>query len=187
MRPGRRARITERALEYTEHDWPVAALAVPWGPRCPCGASCADPHVVSGVVTTPANAAEVWVPGHEWDVALVTSWFDVVDLPAKYGAMLNHKLITTCPTATVPRGRRWHFVVGAGSFPADLVAAAGGTIHSGPDDWIAASPTCTEATGRIGWVVPPLLTRWQPFHRADLVDVVFATVSRGQTMRRPDR
>lgn len=132
--------------------------------------------MVSEAVDSPEKAAQVWRAGHEWDIALVTSWFDVVDLPAQYGAMLNHKLVTTCPTATVRRGRRWHFVVAAGTFPAGPVTAAGGTLHTGADDWIAASPTTTEQTGRIGWVVPPLLTRWQPFHRADLVDIVFAPV-----------
>lgn len=178
----RHTRVTRRAIEYAEHGWPVAALAVPWDLRCPCGSTCREPHVVSGIVETATDAAKVWAPGTRWDIALVTSWFDVVDLPAQYGAMLNHKLVTTCPTATVRRGRRWHFVVGAGTFPAALVTAAGGVLHTGPDDWIAASPTSTEDTGRIGWVVPPLLTRWQPFHRADLVDVVFAPV---QTTRRP--
>jgi hypothetical protein len=77
----------------------------------------------------------------------------------------------------VALGGRWHFVVEAGSFPADLVEAASGVLHTGTDDWIAASPTRTETTGRIGWVVHPLLTRWQPYYRADLVDIVFADVT----------
>lgn len=172
-----RDRIAERAAEYTAHGWPVAALAVPWGPQCPCGCASTEPHLASDTVTGPDEAARVWAPGHGWAIALVTSWFDVVDLPARYGAMLNQKLITTCPTATVRRGRRWHFVVEQGSFAAGMVEAAGGVLHSGPDDWIAASPTRTEATGRIGWVVHPLLTRWQPYKRGDLVDVVFSDLT----------
>lgn len=166
--------MTARAADYVEHGWPVSALAVPWRGRCPCGNTCAAPHLVSEAVTTSEEVAKVWTPGHRWDIALMTSWFDVVDLPGGMGAELHAKLITRCPTATAGYAarftRRWHFVVEAGAFSPGDVALADGVLHSGPDDWIAASPTRTPDGGRVGWIVEPYMSRWQPCSAETIAD-----------------
>jgi len=172
MPPARRLR--ERAIEYAVHRWPVAALAVPRSGRCQCErGDCAEPHLLDGAtIVDPADAEETWAD-HGWGIALVTSRFDVVDLPAQYGAPLHQRLLTRCPTATAPNDRRWHFVMEPGSIEASLLTTASGVVHSGPDDWIPASPTRTVATGRIGWVVHPMHAQWQPYRRADAVDALF--------------
>jgi hypothetical protein len=169
----RRARISARADECVNHGWPVAALAVPTKDRCPCGQACAEPHLASGPITARSEAAKLWAPGHPWEIALVTTWFDVVDLTPQYGALLHYRLVTSCPTAMAPRDRRWHFVVDKESFPADTVEASGGVVHSGIDDWVPTSPTRTEVTGKIGWLVHPQYTQWRPHRRPDLIAEVF--------------
>lgn len=162
-----------RAVEYASHEWPVAPLAVPHGGHCPCErGDCSTPHLVGTATVDPARAHEVWSDG-PWSVALVASRFDVVELPPDIGAPLNHKLVTTCPTATAPRGRRWYFVMETGSIAPELVSAARGRLYSGPEAWVPASPTWTEDTGRLGWVVSPHMTRWTPYRRMDLIDMVF--------------
>jgi hypothetical protein len=170
------SRIRARAAECVNHGWPVAALAVPTKGRCPCGLTCSEPHLASDPVMSQAEAAEVWAPGNPWEIALVTAWFDVVDLIPQYGAVLHYGLVTSCPTAIASRGRRWHFVVDHQSFPSDVVEASGGIVHSGIDDWIPTSPTRTDATGRIGWVVHPKYTQWRPYRRSDLIAEVFSNV-----------
>lgn len=177
-------RTTRRAIEYADHGWPVAALAVPWGAWCPCGGrKCAAPHLVSDAITTTAEAERGWPSGHQWDIAFVTSQFDVVDLPAAIGAELHSKLITRCPTATAgyaaKNSRRWHFVVETGAFPAEEVERVQGVLHSGQDDWIAASPTRTQDSGRVGWIVEPVTSHWEPCTKAVVLDKVFG--SRGIT------
>ncbi|PZS28504.1 MAG: hypothetical protein DLM59_14570 [Pseudonocardiales bacterium] len=163
-------RFRRRAREYAAHQWPVAALAVPRLGRCPCErGDCIEPHLLDGTtINDPEQAEETWAD-HGWGIALITSRFDIVDLPARYGAFLHEQLNTRCPTATVPHDRRWHFVMEPGSVDADLVAAAGGVLHSGPDDWIAASPTRIDAGFRIGWIVPPVHTQWRAYRRSDAV------------------
>lgn len=165
--------ITKQALQYTNHGWPVAALAVPKGTACPCGDEHAEPHLVSETIDAPKTAAGIWSDGHPWDVALVCRDFDVVELPTEYGAPLYNRLVTTCPTMTVYRGRRWSFVVEAGSFPRDMITRAGGQLHSGPGQWAAAAPSRIDGVGSLYWVVGPLNTRWQPYRRTDAVDSVF--------------
>lgn len=168
-----------RAIEYTNHGWPVAALAVPWGDWCPCGKSCTDPHLVSEEIVSPEEASRVWAKGHLWDIAFVTSRFDVVDLPGWIGAELHGKLITRCPTATAgyaPRHtRRWQFIVETGALSMDEMEWVGGVVHSGPDDWIAASPTRTEESGRVGWIVDPVTAHWRPCTAEVVLDRVMGT------------
>lgn len=173
-----------RAVEYASHGWPVAPLAVPHHGHCPCErGTCVSPHLADidivsegsqlGVTDT-GDVARIWQ--RPWSIALVASEFDIVELPSNLGAPLNHKLLTTCPTATAPRGRRWYFVMETGSIDRELVTAAGGRLHSGPGAWVPASPTWTEDTGRVGWVVEPHMTRWQPYRRLDLIDMVFGRI-----------
>lgn len=165
----------ERAMRYAEHGWPVAPLAVPRDGRCPCGlGACVEPHLVGNIATTDAAMAAASWGDHGWDIALVTSWFDVVDFPASLGAVLHQQLRTTCPTAMAPHGRRWHFYLHAGSLRPDLVNAGDGVLHAGGAGWIAAPGTRTETTGRIRWLVHPYQTRWQPHRRMDPFDRVFA-------------
>jgi hypothetical protein len=169
-------KLRRRAVEYAAHGWPVVPLAVPRHGRCPCEkGTCATPHLAGPEVTDPEQADETWA-GTGWSVALTTSRFDVIDIPARFGGPLHQQLLMSCPTATAPHGRRWHFVMETGSVPAEVIATAGGTLHTGPDDWIAASPTWTEDTGRVGWVVPPQMARWQPWQRRDVIDLVFGSI-----------
>jgi hypothetical protein len=192
-------RFRDRAMEYAAHGWPVAALAVPRAGVCPCTAmseepkgphgGCVDPHLVTGrVVTDPDDAEREWAD-HGWAIALVTSRFDVLDLPPSHGAPLNHRLTTRCPTAMAPRLRRWHFVLAPGSISPDTaaqVSAIGGLIRTGPNDWLPASPTWTEETGRTGWVVAPKLTQWQPFRPYDDIAGLFAGSPSPRSVVPPD-
>jgi hypothetical protein len=108
-----------------------------------------------------------------WGVALVAEWFDVVELPAAYGAVLNHRLKGECPTAMAPATRRWLFFVVQGSVPREQVVAAGGVLRSGVRDWVPAPGTWLEETGRIRWLVHPYLTEWRPYQRRDPIDLTF--------------
>jgi hypothetical protein len=136
---------------------------------------CIDPHLAGPVVRSVAQAQAIWSE-HPWDIALITDTYDVVDIPPRYGALLNQLLKATCPTAMAPAGRRWWFFVTAGSIPAARITAANGVLHTGPADWIPAPGTVTASTGRIRWLVDPQLTRWQPYQRRDPIDVVFPSV-----------
>lgn len=106
-------------------------------------------------------------------IALIAEWFDVMELPPQYGALLNHQLKATCPTAMAPAQRRWWFFVSRGSVPREQVVAAGGVLRSGEGDWVPAPGTWLEETGRIRWLVQPYLTGWQPYQRRDPIDQIF--------------
>lgn len=168
-------KVRARAVEYASHGWPVAPLAVPQLGRCPCEkGDCHSPHLAGPATVDPVEAEEIW--STNWNIALVTSEFDIVELPAKYGAALHHKLLTTCPTAMAYRHRRWFFVMVAGSLDPDDIEAAEGKLHSGPDNWIPGPPFWSEDTGRVDWLVQPYLTHWKPYLRLDLVDLVFRRI-----------
>ena len=112
-------------------------------------------------------------PAGEWEIALVTEWFDVMELPPEYGAVLNHQLKAGCPTAMAPAKRRWLFFVVQGSVPREQVVSAGGVLRSGVQDWVPAPGTWLEETGRIRWLVHPYLTEWRPYQRRDPIDLIF--------------
>ena len=134
-----------------------------------------DPHLAGGTVRDSGRAEVVW-RDRAWEIALLTEGFEVLDLPPEYGALLNHQLKSTCPTAMAPVGRRWWFFLMPGSMEPDRVARAGGVLHcSSPAGvgWVAAPGTVLESTGRIRWLVHPYLTRWQPHERRDAIDRVF--------------
>lgn len=167
----REAKVRAKALEYVDHGWPVARLAVPRHSLCPCRLrTCVDPHLVDGtLIDTAADVASAWsdANGFGWEIALVTSRFDVIELPAAFGAPLHHQLKTTCPTSIAPRTRRWSFFLTPFSVPASQLDPVGGTLRSGPNAWIPAPGTYTEPTGRTRWLVPPYLTHWHPHTRTD--------------------
>lgn len=184
----RRRQVYEEAIRYAANGWPVAPLAVPNRGVCPCGKGCVDPHLVGEVVRDGYRAAEVWADlartaparaiqkspaGGATGIALVAEWFDVMELPPQYGALLNHQLKATCPTAMAPAQRRWWFFVSRGSVPREQVVAAGGVLRSGEGDWVPAPGTWLEETGRIRWLVQPYLTGWQPYQRRDPIDQIF--------------
>lgn len=154
-------RLRERAVRYAVNGWPVAPLAVPHG-------RCLDPHLVGEVVTTGPEAGAVWGE-HGWDIALIARRFEVMELPPEYGALLNHALKASCPTAMAPAHRRWWFFLEPGSVEPERVAAAGGVLHR---EWVPAPGTRLEGSGRIRWLVHPYQTRWQPYRRRDPVDAV---------------
>jgi len=164
--------MRERAVRYVVNGWPVAPLAIPRHGGCVCQRACVDPHLVGEVVRDAARAEAIWREC-PWDIALITEGFDVVDVPPEYGALLNQLLKTACPTAMAPAHRRWWFFLVPGSIPAAKVAAAGGVLHSGADDWVPAPGTVLESSGRIRWLVHPHLTGWQPYRRRDPIDLVF--------------
>jgi hypothetical protein len=146
-----------------------------------------DPHLVGEVVRDGFRAAEVWpepartdprtgrtsADARSPDIALVTEWFDVMELPAQYGAVLNHQVKAGCPTAMAPAKRRWLFFVVQGTVPREQVVAAGGVLRSGVRDWVPAPGTWLEETGRIRWLVHPYLTEWRPYQRRDPIDLIF--------------
>lgn len=192
LRARRHARLVgRRAVKYTAHGWPVAALAVPGRKRdCPCGSDCEAPHLVSKPVRTPDRAEQTWSTGHPWDIALVTADFDVVELPATSGAALHAQLATSCPTMTVWRGRRWYFITETGAIDTAQVAAAGGSLHTGIDSWVAAPPTRVPPDGLRYWVVSPSHTGWHPYRRVDAIDRVLlgpAPVIDSRERQRPRR
>ena len=172
------SRLRRTAIQYVEHGWPVARLAVPRGGQCPCGLlECVEPHLVLGscpVITTPADAEQAFATGR-WAIALQTLHFDVLDIPARFGAPLHYQLKASCPTALAPTNRRWQFFVAPRSVPRRPIEAAGGRIFSGASGWVPAPGTATDTSGRIRWLVPPYLTNWQPYQRRDPIDVVFGT------------
>jgi len=172
-------RLQRLAIQYVEHGWPIARVAVPRNGRCACGLlDCIEPHLSlapSPVITTVA-AAEAAFSSDRWAIGLLPQHFDVLELPARFGAPLHHQLKTQCPTALAPATRRWQFFVVPGSVPRTLIEAAGGELHSGSSDWIIAPGTYTEPTGRIRWLTPPYLTHWQPYHRRNPIGIVLRTV-----------
>jgi hypothetical protein len=129
------------------------------------------------VVIDDVDAAERAWGDDGWGIALITKPFDVVELPPQFGAPLHHLLKATCPTAIAPTSRRWQFYLAPDSIPQSLVAAAGGHLHAGPSKWVPAPGTWTEKAGTLRWVVPPYLTRWEPYKRQDAIDAVLATVN----------
>lgn len=70
---------------------------------------------------------------------------------------------------------RWLFYVTPGTADPGKVAANDGILHHGSDDWIPAPPSRTPETGRVGWVVPPMQARWQPYRRSDVFDTLGLT------------
>ena len=154
-------RLRERAIRYAVNGWPVAPLAVPHG-------HCVDPHLVGEVARTGPQAEAAWSE-YGWDIALMTERFEVMELPPEYGALLNHALKTSCPTAMAPTHRRWWFFLEPWSIDDELVIAAGGVLHR---EWVPAPGTRLESTGRIRWLVHPYQTRWQPYRRRDPVGSV---------------
>jgi hypothetical protein len=173
MRRRHGLRVFERAVRYAANGWPVAALAVPRYGVCPCDlGDCVEPHLVGETIRNGFVAAGVW-KAYPWEIALVTADFDVMDLPPEYGALLNHQLKATCPTAMAPARRRWWFFLEPRSIEPDRVAAAGGVLHAGSDDWVPAPGTQIDGSGRIRWLVHPHLTDWRPYRRRDPIDAVF--------------
>lgn len=173
-------RLATAAAEYAAHGWPVVRLAVPRDGRCLCGGGeCETMHLLDDrPITTAYRAEQAWGE-HGYAIALITSRFDVLDLPGYYGAPLHHTLKTRCPTATARPGRRydvilepgpvrWHFYLQRGVVDADRVARADGILHGGPDDWVVAPPSRTPATGRVGWIVPPMQAKWRLYARTDI-------------------
>lgn len=175
----RTSQLRRQAIEYVQHGWPIARLAIQRGGRCACRLmDCVEPHLTvtrPPVITTTAAAEDAFCSGR-WEIALLTLPFDVLELPARSGAPLNHQLKSQCPTAIAPATRRWHFFVTPGSVPRRLAEAAGGQVFTGSDAWVLAPGTYTETTGRTRWLTPPYQTRWRPYQRRDAIDAVLSTV-----------
>jgi hypothetical protein len=163
-RISRRTRqLRKLALQYVEHGWPIA---------------CVEPNLLWAqlpVITTSAAVASAF-ESERSAIALLTYDFDVVEVPAQFGAPLHQQLKPQCPTALAPASRRWQYFVAPGSIPGGLIEAAGGGVFTGPTNWVVSPGTYTEPTGRIRWLTPPYLTHWQPYQRHDAIDAVFATV-----------
>ena len=172
-------RLRRLATRYVENGWPVARLAVPRANTCTCGLpSCPEPHLLQDTpaLLTTRSDVEVAFVDDRWAIALATRSFEVLEVPAQYGAPLHHQLKAACPTALAPATRTWQFYLARGSVPAGLADAAGGRLVTGPVGWVASPGTRTESTGTIRWLVHPYLTKWQAYHRHDAIDIVFSTV-----------
>ncbi|MEU4396045.1 hypothetical protein [Kribbella sp. NPDC023855] len=186
----RRRKVFEDAVRYAANGWPVAPLAVPHHGICLCGKGCVEPHLVGDVIRDGYQAAEVWSPPATGSavgglgVALVAEWFDVLELPPEYGALVNHRLKASCPTAMAPAKRQWWFFVSQGSVPREQVEAAGGVLRSGVADWVPAPGTWLEDTGRIRWLVHPYLTEWQPYRPLDPISQILPDYSQRNGDRR---
>jgi hypothetical protein len=146
--------------------------------RCQCGGSCTAAHLVEDKsIRTAEEAEQDW---GEFEIALSTGRFEVLDLPAYPGVALSGALANRCPTAVARPGRRfdsllepgpvrWHFYLSRGSVDAEKVARIGGRLHHGPDDWIPAPPSRTPATGRVRWNVHPMQTQWRAHRPATTI------------------
>jgi hypothetical protein len=171
-------RLRRLATQYVDHGWPVTRVAVQRNGSCSCGLTeCAEPHLTLArpALTAAGGTVERLFTHDGWAIALPTHHFDVVEVPAQFGAPLHHQLKTQCPTAIAPATRNWQFVVAQGSISAELVRAAEGRLFSGPDGWVLAPGTHTETTGRTRWLTPPYLTHWTPYQRRDAIDIIFST------------
>jgi hypothetical protein len=172
-------KLRRLAIRYVENGWPVARLAIPRGGSCACGLlGCLEPHLTlktPPLISTRAEAESAFADGR-WAIALATHTFDVLEVPAQFGAPLHYQLKGVCPTAFVPATRTWQFFMAGGSVPAELAVAAGGRLVKGPAGWVPAPGTNAEATGTIRWLVHPYLTKWHAYRRRDAIDMVFSTV-----------
>lgn len=128
------------------------------------------------ILITTRSEAENAFNDSRWAIAFPTRSFDVLEVPARFGAPLHHQLKTACPTALAPATRRWQFYVASGSVPAALAEAAGGQLVTGATGWVPAPGTNTEGTGTIRWLVHPYLTKWRAYQRHDAIDMVFSNV-----------
>ena len=172
-------RTARAAAEYLARDWPVARLAVPRNGRCECGEDCYEAHLIDDQpVQTATEAEQNW---GEFEIAIMTSQFEVLDLPAYPGVALNAAVTNRCPTAVARPGRRfdtlmeagpvrWHFYLSPGSVDPDKVTKVGGRLHHGPDDWIAAPPSRTPVCGRVRWNVHPMQTQWRTYRPTSIFD-----------------
>ena len=179
--PKRLARI---AAEYLAHGWPAVRLAVPRGGRCQCGGGSKESHLVDGDPFRTADDAEQdW---GDYEIAFSTSRFEVLDLPAYPGVVLNAALTSRCPTAVARPGRRfdtllepgpvrWHFYLSPGSVETEQGTCLGGTVHHGLDGWIAAPPSRTPSTGRVRWNVHPMQTQWRTHRPRSMFDMLGIT------------
>lgn len=174
----RQERLARIAAEYLAHDWPVVRLAVPRNGRCQCGEDCAEAHLLDDQSIRTAAQAEEW---GEFEIAIVTSRFEVLDLPAYPGVAVHGALANRCPTAVARPGRRfdtllepgpvrWHFYLSPGSVVVEKVTRVGGRLHYGPDAWIAAPPSRTPTTGRVRWNVHPMQTQWRTHRPTSTLD-----------------
>jgi hypothetical protein len=159
--PRQAKRLRERAIQYAEHGWPVAPLVVPVD-------SADAPRRVGDPAYGRADVEAIWA-GRNWGIALCAEHFEVMELPPEYGALLNQQLRTTCPTAMAPVHRRWWFFLERGSVTPTQVEAVGGVLHR---EWVPAPGTRQESTGRIRWLVHPMLTHWRSYRRQDPIALV---------------
>jgi Bifunctional DNA primase/polymerase, N-terminal len=170
-------------MEYAVHGWPVARLALPRDGHCPCGGGCEEMHLLDDQPIPTADEAERAWGDHGYPIALMTTPFDVLDLPGYHGAPLHHRLKTRCATATARPGRRydvilepgpvrWHFYLQPGTVDPEKAARADGILHSGRNHWVVAPPSRTPATGRVGWIVPPMQAKWRAYARTDIFDTL---------------
>jgi hypothetical protein len=173
--------LARLAAEYVAHGWPTVRLAVPHDGQCQCGGDCTEPHLVDGEpFRTADNAERGW---GDYEVAFLTSQFEVLDLPAYPGVALNAALTNRCPTTVARPGRRfdtilepgpvrWHFYLSPGVVDAEKATHVGGSLHHGPDGWIAAPPSRTPSTGRVRWKVHPMQTQWRTYSPTSTFDTL---------------
>lgn len=174
----RARRIRRDAIRFAANGWPISRLAVRHNGRCSCPLrSCIEPHLTLRppvVITRPSDADRHW-GDLGWAIALITQPFDVLRLPAAYGANLHQVLGPTCPTAIDRSTRRWQFFVMPGIVSCEEVVQRGGEIVSGPSGWIPAPGTEGEDVEAYRWLVPPQHVRWQPCGDVEAIEAVLRT------------
>jgi hypothetical protein len=154
-----------RAVEYVRHGWPIAAVSQL---REDGTAELAGP-----VTTRTANAAQLWGEFPSFGIALYCAeLFAILELPARLGAPLHHRLAASCPTLHLPhQGNVWRFVVRPHPDLADpnLLGRHGRLYQGNVFVPIAPVPAASWWRRRADWLIRPAETLWEPGDPAHVV------------------
>lgn len=170
--------VRRQAARFAANGWPVARLAVRRGGQCICPLrDCIESHLTLRppvLVTRVRDAESLW-RDYAWGIALVTHHYDVLRLPAAYGAHVHQVLGTACPTAICRATRAWQFFLAPGELQYAEAAAVGGDLVAGPSAWVPAPGTEGEEADAYRWLVPPHLTSWRPCGDTNAIRAVLRT------------
>jgi Bifunctional DNA primase/polymerase, N-terminal len=153
--------LRRAAQRYADQGWRVLPGAALINDRYVCGPLCptvaCHPAVDSWEAVATSDSADVdnWWGDLPFSVLLATGGtFDVIDVPARFGAAaarVNSR--GSGPVAVSPAGR-WMFFVGSGAMLRPELSAQLDVVLHGADSWVPAPPTRTPA-GRIRWEISP--------------------------------
>jgi bifunctional DNA primase/polymerase-like protein len=165
------------ARHYVRHGWPVVPGAVLVGGRFACGPLCQTVGCHPArqgwrrsdgwehtVLTEPAELATWWAR-QPYGVLLATGRaFDVVEVPARMGAIASAvaRLAngpTTGPVVVTPAGH-WMFLVAPGAALHPRLHGRADVVLHGAGSWVPAPPTPTPY-GRVRWARHPSACGWR--------------------------